>query len=128
MSTYDRIPSGAAAPHDRLVGLAAPAPLVVLAFGLAFLASAEIGHWLSFHDEQFGLEFATFWPPSGLFVAALLIVTYIPSLTLFTLPNHGAPAAAHAPTAAPGPSITAKRTRKTLSALARGPKARRTHT
>lgn len=43
-------------------------------------------------------------PFIGLFVAALLIVTYIPSLTLFTLPNHGAPAAAHAPAGGTDPT------------------------
>lgn len=37
-------------------------------FFLAYLAGAEVGYYLSFP----GQPFATFWPPSGLFVAALL--------------------------------------------------------
>ncbi len=47
--------------------------LEVLAFGAAYLISAEVGHLLSFSDEQFGATFATFWPPSGLYSAALLL-------------------------------------------------------
>ncbi|MBL8850203.1 MAG: diguanylate cyclase [Planctomycetaceae bacterium] len=37
-------------------------------FGVAYLAAAELGHALSFSGD-----FATFWPPSGLFVGGLLI-------------------------------------------------------
>ena len=73
MSTRHRTPPGTPAPGGQPPKLARSTPLLALTFFVAFLASAETGHWLSFHDEQFGLEFATFWPPSGLYVAALLL-------------------------------------------------------
>ncbi len=38
-------------------------------FGLAYFASAELGQFLSFKSSSF----ATFWPPGGLYVAALLL-------------------------------------------------------
>ncbi|MBL8951921.1 MAG: MASE1 domain-containing protein, partial [Myxococcaceae bacterium] len=41
--------------------------LPLVAFGAAYLAGAELGHWVSG-----GAGFATFWPNSGLFLAALL--------------------------------------------------------
>src|SRR5262245_30660495 len=40
-------------------------------FGLVYFASAELGHALSFRDEE--QAFATFWPPAGLFVASLAL-------------------------------------------------------
>ena len=40
-------------------------------FGLAYLALAEIGHWLS--EPAYGAGFTTAWPPSGLYVAALFL-------------------------------------------------------
>jgi tripartite ATP-independent transporter DctM subunit len=46
-------------------------------------------------------------PFIGLFVAALMIVTYVPSITLFALPNHGQPETPHGPAATPdGPPGT----------------------
>ncbi|MBI5517182.1 MAG: TRAP transporter large permease subunit [Deltaproteobacteria bacterium] len=46
-------------------------------------------------------------PFIGLFVAALMIVTYVPSITLFALPNHGRPEASHGPSTTPdGPPGT----------------------
>lgn len=42
--------------------------LRALLFAGAYFASAELGHFLSFHPSNF----ATFWPASGLFLAALL--------------------------------------------------------
>jgi two-component system, LuxR family, sensor kinase FixL len=41
-----------------------------LTFGLGFWGCAELGHFLSFLETH---EFATFWPASGLFLAALAI-------------------------------------------------------
>ena len=42
-----------------------------LLLGLAYLAGAELGHALSFKDHDQAL--ATFWPPSGILVAALVL-------------------------------------------------------
>ncbi len=40
-------------------------------FGLAYFALAELGRWLS--EPAYGAGFATAWPPSGLYVAALFL-------------------------------------------------------
>lgn len=41
-------------------------------FLLAYIAAAEIGHLLSFHNDL-DSEFATFWPPSGVYLAVMLL-------------------------------------------------------
>jgi integral membrane sensor domain MASE1 len=57
----------------RVIGerICATPAVRVGAFGLAYFAGAELGHLLSFKDQ--GQAFATFWPPSGLFLAALVL-------------------------------------------------------
>ncbi len=50
-----------------------PPWLGVLLFGLGYFAAAEIGHLLSIRSEELGQSFATFWPPSGVYVAAFLL-------------------------------------------------------
>ncbi len=42
------------------------------AFVVAYVLAAECGHWLSFQEKQF----AAFWPPSGLFLFALIRTPY----------------------------------------------------
>lgn len=44
-----------------------------LLFGVGYFCAAEIGHLLSIHSEELGQSFATFWPPSGVYVAAFLL-------------------------------------------------------
>ena len=46
-----------------------PAGIVVLLFGLAYVACAELGSFLSFRPGRF----EAFWPPSGLAVAVLIL-------------------------------------------------------
>ena len=43
--------------------------LFVLAFAVVYAGAAEVGHWISIQPGHF----ATFWLPSGIYVAALLI-------------------------------------------------------
>src|SRR5690606_34098658 len=45
----------------------APLPLRALGFGVAYILGAELGQWLSLEGD-----FATFWPPAGLYLAVLL--------------------------------------------------------
>ncbi len=45
-------------------------PVQVTLFAIAYIASARLGYYLSFHPS----DFATIWPPSGLFLAVLLSV------------------------------------------------------
>ncbi len=45
------------------------AMLQMLLFGAAYMAAAELGHWLSVQ----GGAFATIWPPAGVYLAALLL-------------------------------------------------------
>jgi len=46
-----------------------PLPGVLALFGLLYFGGAELGQFLSFQPESF----APFWPPSGIFLAALLL-------------------------------------------------------
>ncbi|MFN7953043.1 MAG: diguanylate cyclase [bacterium] len=70
-------------------------------FALGYFASAEIGHLLSIHGDELGQSFATLWPPSGLYVAALLLAErrHWPALALVALlANSGSDVLVHAQT------------------------------
>ena len=55
--------------RSMIVSAAGPRRWLFFAF---YLAGAELGHFLSFPHEPF----ATFWPPAGLFLAALMLRPY----------------------------------------------------
>lgn len=55
--------------HANKLSPGRPWWLCLLLFALAYFAAAELGQWLSFQPS----DFATFWPPSGLLVAVLLL-------------------------------------------------------
>jgi integral membrane sensor domain MASE1 len=44
---------------------------IAFLFGLAYLGCAEVGHALSVRTAE--SSFASFWPPSGLYLAMLLV-------------------------------------------------------
>src|SRR5204863_9330454 len=48
-------------------------PCRLTAFAILYFLGAELGHVLAFHGV-YG-DFATYWPPSGLYLAAMLATT-----------------------------------------------------
>ncbi len=62
-----------AAENRSWAAVAGSIPCRLAAFAIAYFLGAEFGHVLEFHGI-YG-EFATYWPPSGLYLAAMLATT-----------------------------------------------------